>query len=325
MDISIETLKKELEKYNYIAENNIIYAVYTALQLEKPLLIDGPAGVGKTELAKVIAKIFNAELIRLQCYEGIDASKVIYDINYPKQLLYQNFLNSNITKEIQDKSFDESVEILDKNTNFYGERFLIERPLLKCINPKNDYKKVLLIDEIDKTDSEIEHMLLEPLSDYSLSIPEFGTIECDPNNKPIIILTSNNNRELSEPLKRRCIYLNINYPSIEVESKIVSLKCNVELDYARDFIENLNKIKNEIELRQIPSIAETIEWIKILHDYLKVDKFSNENLKIITSTLNTLFKNKNDIENVYNYLNELDISFEENNINEKEIIEVLNN
>lgn len=294
---SPKEIRDMLEKEGYITNDDVIYAVFTALSLEKSLLIDGPAGVGKTELAKVMSKILESELIRLQCYEGIDASKVLYEINYPKQLLYQNILKTNIDSLINGKSFDEAISIIDEKTAFYGEEFILERPVLKAISPKNKIKKTLLIDEVDKTDSEVEAMLLEALSDYSVSIHEYKTIHSDIDNRPFIVLTSNNQRELSEALKRRCVYLYIDYPSVENEAKILQEKANVSYDFAMSLSKIISNIRN-YNLKQKPSIAESIEWCNVLYNHLNITDLNNLTLKQKTEleySIRVLLKNERDI------------------------------
>lgn len=295
-------IKELLEKEGYITNDEVVYAVFTALSLEKSLLIDGPAGVGKTELAKVMSKILKSDLIRLQCYEGIDSSKVLYEINYPKQLLYQNILKSNIDSLVAGKDFEEAVSIIDNKTSFYGEDFILERPVLKAINPKNKKKVTLLIDEVDKTDSEVEAMLLEPLSDYSISIHEYKTITCKESNKPFIVLTSNNQRELSEALKRRCVYLYIDYPNIENEAKILEEKAKVSYDFALSLSKVISNIRN-YNLKQKPSIAESIEWCNVLYNHLKIEDLNNLTLEQKTTleySLRVLLKNERDIAEIKN-------------------------
>ena len=299
--LSFEEIKNGFEKENYIADNQTIYAVYTALMLGKPLLIDGPAGIGKTELAKVMSKVLDTELIRLQCYEGIDYTKVLYDINYPKQLLYQNILKSNLNEIIAEKDFDEAVKTIDRETNFYGEGFIMERPILKALTPRGDKGVVALIDEIDKTDGETEALLLEPLSDYTLSIPEFGTIECREEVRPFVVLTSNGQREISEALRRRCVYLFIDYPKAEMESKIIAKKANVSVDFANYIARTLQTIRNK-NIKQKPSIAESVEWATVLYHHLGIcneDDFKNKQLEEkLESSLNTLIKNNRDLQEV---------------------------
>jgi MoxR-like ATPase len=295
--VSISDISTKLAQNKYISDQIIDMTIYNAVKLQSPLLIDGPAGVGKTEIAQVMAKIFNAELIRVQCYEGIDFSKVLYDFNYSKQLLYINMLKDNISKMLDNKNFKESMETLDTQTDFFSKDFLIERPILKAISPETTNDKILLIDEIDKSDMEFEALLLEVLSDFSVSIPEYGTIKAD--KRPFVILTSNNVRELSEALKRRCVYLYIDYPDVEKETKIIQEKVNVEYDYANAIAKAVNNIRN-LQLKQKPSIAESINWAKALLLTLDAVDFNSENKEYIDNTLGILLKNNTDIKKVKN-------------------------
>ena len=295
---TIEDIDKSLNDQGYIAGDSIHYAIFAALATKKPLYIDGPPGVGKTEIAKALAHMWDAELIRLQCYEGMDVSKVIYDINYPKQLLYQSILKENITKTLKGKTFSESVKALDDQTNFYGSDFLIERPLLKCINPANPGKKVLLIDELDKADLEIEAFLLETLSDYSISIPEYGTINADPENLPIVVITSNNQRELSGALKRRCVYLHIDYPSIDVEAQIIKRKANTTIDFANQIAKLINRMRTELKLKQNPSISESIEWATILFHHMGIPELTNNYRDALKHSVGVIAKNQTDAEKI---------------------------
>lgn len=287
-----EEVSEKLKEQGYISDKVIDYTIFNAVKLQAPLLIDGPAGVGKTEIAKVLAAIFDAELIRMQCYEGIDFSKVLYDFNYSKQLLYINLLKDNIGKLLQDKDFATSVKLLNSETKFFGEDFLVERPILRAISPKDDKPKVLLIDEIDKSDMEFEALLLEVLSDFSVSIPEYGTVRAV--NRPLVVLTSNNTRELSDALKRRCVYLYIDYPDVEKETKIIQTKVNIEYDFAKAIATAVQKIRS-LPLKQKPSIAETINWAKVLLFTIDAVDFNSSNKEYIDTTLNVLLKNQNDI------------------------------
>ncbi|SHF89884.1 MoxR-like ATPase [Caldanaerobius fijiensis DSM 17918] len=287
-----EEVSEKLKEQGYISDKVIDYTIFNAVKLQAPLLIDGPAGVGKTEIAKVLAAIFDAELIRVQCYEGIDFSKVLYDFNYSKQLLYINLLKDNIGKLLQNKDFDTSVKLLNSETKFFGEDFLVERPILRAISPKDDKPKVLLIDEIDKSDMEFEALLLEVLSDFSVSIPEYGTVRAV--NRPLVVLTSNNTRELSDALKRRCVYLYIDYPDVEKETKIIQTKVNIEYDFAKAIATAVQKIRS-LPLKQKPSIAETINWAKVLLLTIDAVDFNSSNKEYIDTTLNVLLKNQNDI------------------------------
>ena len=304
--MSLDELEREFKKQNYIAGDNILYAVYTALCLEKPILVDGPAGVGKTELAKTLSKIFDAKLIRLQCYEGIDASKALYEVDYAKklqrQVLFQGVAQGDIARIINGRAFHEVAVELENEIGLNGKEYIIERPIYESINPDNKYKKVTLIDEIDKADMEVENMLLEPLSDYSLSIPELGIITCDLNNKPFFVLTSNNQREISEPLRRRCVYLYIDYPSIATEMEILISKANVSEQFAEDVAKLVSKIRSNLDLRQNPSIAESIEWANVLFNHLGVESITKKFLNEIKLSLSALSKNNKDLDKISTYL-----------------------
>ena len=304
--MTLDELEREFKKQNYIAGDNILYAVYTALCLEKPILVDGPAGVGKTELAKTLSKIFDAKLIRLQCYEGIDASKALYEVDYAKklqrQVLFQGVAQGDIARIINGRAFHEVAVELENEIGLNGKEYIIERPIYESINPDNKYKKVTLIDEIDKADMEVENMLLEPLSDYSLSIPELGIITCDLNNKPFFVLTSNNQREISEPLRRRCVYLYIDYPSIATEMEILISKANVSEQFAEDVAKLVSKIRSNLDLRQNPSIAESIEWANVLFNHLGVESITKKFLNEIKLSLSALSKNNKDLDKISTYL-----------------------
>lgn len=216
---SKEDVKRMLMEQQYIPNKEIIYTLYNAIKLNMPILIEGPAGVGKTEIAKALKNALDLELVRVQCYEGLDYSKTLYEWDYPKQMLTINALQSVIKEGISGLTLDESINSFSKSTNFFDDRFLLERPLLKSINGTS--KKVLLIDELDKSDEEFEALLLEFLGEFSVIIPEYKTITCPENQKPIVILTSNSQRALSEALKRRCAYLYIDYPTEQLEANII--------------------------------------------------------------------------------------------------------
>lgn len=293
---TIEEIRTELIKYNYIPNDNIVYAIYTAISLNRPLLIDGPAGVGKTEIARVLSKIFGGELIKIQCYEGIDSSKILADINYPKQLLYQNILRGNIDLLIKDKKFEEAVSIIEKETNFYNDSFIIKRPIYRALDSKSENTNTLLIDELDKVDQDIEAVLLEVLDTFTITLPEIGTITCPEDKRPMIVLTSNNNRELTEALRRRCIYLYISYPSMEVEREIILKKAKVSFDFANSVANLMSRLRSEIDLRQNPSIAESIQWANMLFNYMGCNEISSKFKKEIIGTLSALIKNQKDLE-----------------------------
>ena len=230
----------------YLADESAALVAYLAQELGKPVLVEGPAGVGKTELAKALSRASGRKLIRLQCYEGLDEAKALYEWNYRKQLL-----------RIQASEGDDRE---DQWSDIFGEDFLLTRPLLEAIASTEPV--VLLIDEIDKTDQEFEAMLLEVLSDFQISIPELGVIEA--RTHPIVVLTSNNSRELTEALKRRCLYLWLDYPEIEREMQIVRLHAP-ELDerLARRLVEVIHMVR-ALDLKKPPSIAESIDWARAL-------------------------------------------------------------
>lgn len=291
---SKQDLMEQFEAQQYLASPEVIYTVYNAIQLNMPILIEGPAGVGKTELAKVLHQAFNLEFLRIQCYEGIDFSKVLYDYHYPKQMITINALQGKINEELEGLSINESINHFGDDTNFFDERFLLKRPLLQAID--GDQKKVLLIDEIDKSDEEFEALLLEFLGEFSVTIPEFKTVKCNPAAKPIVILTSNAKRELSEALKRRCLYLYIDYPTEAMEASIIQAKAQVDASFAIKVAKAVNNIRRIPNLKQRPSIAESITWAQTLLINLGEMAFELNDSTEVNLTLNTLLKNKRDLE-----------------------------
>jgi MoxR-like ATPase len=279
-----------LKGQNYIASIEIATTVYLALMMEKAVLIEGPAGVGKTELGKCIASSLGLELIRLQCYEGLDESKALYEWEYAKQLLYTQILKDKLSSILEDeKSLAEAVERLTGEDDvFFSDRFLLPRPILKAITSQK--RSVLLIDEIDKSDSEFEAFLLEVLSDFQVTIPEIGTIVA--KEKPFVILTSNNAREMSDALKRRCLHLYIDYPTRELEEEIISLKVPEAPEALRKgIIEAIHEIR-KLPLKKEPSISETLDWTKALL-LLGKDTLDRETA---VSTFNFILKYEKDIE-----------------------------
>ena len=243
---SVAEVRDGLERAGYLASESAALVSFLAQRLGKPVLVEGPAGVGKTELAKALARTSGRELIRLQCYEGLDESKALYEWNYRKQLL-------RIQAE-SEGSWEEA------RGDIFSEEFMLTRPLLEAIS--SDEPVVLLIDEIDKTDQEFEAMLLEVLSDFQISIPELGRVEA--KSMPIVILTSNNSRELTEALKRRCLYLWLDYPSTERELEIVHLHApDLDESVARRLVEVVQMIR-QLDLKKPPSIAESIDWARTL-------------------------------------------------------------
>lgn len=288
--ISTETVKTGLSQQKYIATDEIATIVFLAEKLGKPLLAEGPAGVGKTELAKAIAAASGRQLIRLQCYEGLDESKALYEWEYSKQLLYTQLLRDKLNETLgQAATLAEAADRLAAEEDvFFSTRFLLQRPLLRAI--LSEQPVVLLIDEIDRADAEFEAFLLEVLSDFQVSVPELGTLTA--RHRPFVILTSNNTRELSEALKRRCLYLFIDYPDLEAELAVVRLKVpdlNPKLArQAVDFVQRLRKS----DLRKSPSISETLDWANALVA-LNAANLDKETLE---ETLSVLLKHEADLQ-----------------------------
>jgi MoxR-like ATPase len=259
---NVKQVGQALAQQRYIATDEISTVLFLAEKLGKPLLAEGPAGVGKTELSKAWAAATNRELVRLQCYEGLDESKALYEWEYAKQMLYTQLLRDKLSDVLADaRSLSEAADRLSNEEDvFFSERFLLPRPLLKAI--QNEQPTVLLIDEIDRADAEFEAFLLEVLSDFQVSIPEIGTIVA--RQRPVVFLTSNNTRELSEALKRRCLYLYIDYPDASEELRIVQLKVpDLAPRLARDAVELVQSLRR-MDLRKNPSVSETLDWANAL-------------------------------------------------------------
>ena len=278
-----------LQNEQYIANDEIATILFLALKLGKPLLTEGPAGVGKTELAKAIAAATGRKLIRLQCYEGLDETKALYEWEYSKQLLYTQLLRDQLSKSLSGaNSLAEAADRLAGEEDvFFSMRFLLQRPLLQAI--LSDNPSVLLIDEIDRADAEFEAFLLEILSDFQVSVPELGTLEAV--HRPIVVLTSNNTRDLSEALKRRCLYLFIDYPNLEQELAVVRLKVpELAPQLARQAVEHVQSLRN-LDLRKSPSISETLDWARAIVA-LNVEQIEPEMLE---NTVTVLLKHESDI------------------------------
>jgi MoxR-like ATPase len=287
---SPEELKAALGEEKYIANDEIATIMYLSRQLGKPLLTEGPAGVGKTELAKAMACATGRELIRLQCYEGLDETKALYEWEYAKQLLYTQLLRDKLNETLSNATtLTEAADRLsDEEDVFFSMRFLLQRPLLKAI--LSDFPTVLLIDEIDRADAEFEAFLLEVLSDFQVSVPELGTLHA--KHRPLVVLTSNNTRELSEALKRRCLYIFIDYPSLEQEMAVVRLKVpELSPKMARQAVELVQSLRS-MDLRKSPSISETLDWAKALVSL----NAKNLDKSTLETTLSVLLKHESDLQ-----------------------------
>ena len=274
MEINLQQLRQAFTEVGYIAEDNLIMTVFWALTLKKPLLIEGEPGVGKTEIAKALSLIFSMDLIRLQCYEGLDESRALYEWNYQRQLL-----KIHLQKDCAAESMEKDL---------FDPEYLLARPLLKAIMAKK--RTVLLIDEIDKTDEQFEAFLFEVLSEYQVSIPEWGSIQAE--HIPIVVLTSNHDRDLSDGLRRRCVYLYIDYPSIEKEVAILEQKIpDINRRLAQEIGLAIQWIRKIAELEKKPAISETLDWARALVT-LSIDKLEP---RAIDQTLGLIFKNENDL------------------------------
>src|SRR4051794_15806420 len=271
---SVPEVRDGLKKVDYLADEGIAGIVYLADRLQKPVLVEGPAGTGKTQLAKSVAEMSGARLIRLQCYEGLDEAKALYEWNYKKQLLrIQAERHAEDWSEIED--------------DIFGNDFLLTRPLLEAITAEDPV--VLLIDEVDRVEVETEALLLEILSDYQVSIPELGTVTA--KQIPLVFLTSNNTRELSEALKRRCLYLHVDYPDLDREKEIVLTKVPGVSENLAEQIARVVRSLRQLDLKKAPSVSETIDWARTLV-LLGIQTIDS---KVATETLNILLKYKSDI------------------------------
>ncbi len=274
---SVDEVADGLRRVGYLPGESTALVSFLATKLGKPVLVEGPAGVGKTELAKALSRLLDRRLVRLQCYEGLDEAKALYEWNYRKQLL-----------RIQTES--DSAGWQDVQDDIFGEEFLLQRPLMTAIAAAEPV--VLLVDEIDKTDQEFEAMLLELLSDFQISIPELGRIEA--RTQPVVVLTSNNTRELTEALKRRCLYLWLDYPDLEHELQIVRLHSpDLDEQVSRKLVEVVHRIR-ELYLKKPPSIAESIDWARtlLLLGVTNIDRAT------FTKTFSVILKHRTDLDTV---------------------------
>lgn len=287
---SADAIEAGFAELGYICSPKIATAVFLAAQLRKPVLVEGPPGVGKTELAKTAATLLELPLVRLQCYEGLDEAKALYEWKYGKQLLYTQVLKEKLGDLLDGaQGLAESVERLHQFGDvFYSEEFLEPRPLLQAM--EQPHGAVLLIDEIDKSDHEFESLLLEILSDYQVSIPEIGTIKA--KSTPLVFLTSNNTRDISDALKRRCLHLHIPFPSIDLEERILASRVPEVQDSLRQQLVAFVHAVRELDLKKQPAVSETIDWARSLL-LLHATELEPE---LLQSTLNVLLKFEQDIE-----------------------------
>ena len=293
---SIDDTKSALSQQQYISNDEIATTTFLAQQLQKPLLTEGPAGVGKTELAKAIASATGRKLIRLQCYEGLDETKALYEWEYAKQLLYTQLLRDQLAQTLSGSAnlTEAADRLAGEEDVFFSMRFLLQRPLLQAI--LSEEPVVLLIDEIDRADAEFEAFLLEVLSDFQVSVPELGTLSAI--HMPIVLLTSNNTRELSEALKRRCLYLFIGYPDLEQELGVVRLKVpELAPKLAQQAVDLVQRLRG-MDLRKSPSISETLDWA---HSLVALNVTSLDQ-KTLETTMSVLLKHETDLRKVQRQL-----------------------
>jgi MoxR-like ATPase len=286
---SVEDVGVRLREQGYICGKNIATVVYLATQLEKPVLVEGPAGVGKTELAKVVAAATGRNLIRLQCYEGLDEAKALYEWEYSKQLLYTQILKEKFAESMAGATTlkEAAARVGREDSVFFSDRFIVPRPLLRAIRAEE--LTLLLIDEVDKSDPEFEAFLLEVLSDFQVTVPEIGTLTA--RNIPFVFLTSNDAREMSDALKRRCLHLYIDFPDEKVEFEILDSKVpGIEHRLAQELVGVMQRLR-KLDLKKTPSISETLDWARAL---LALNA-SDLDEAMVRDTLNVILKYEGDI------------------------------
>jgi MoxR-like ATPase len=279
--VTVEALEQALQAEKYIADRSLATTLYLTLRLRKPLLLEGEAGVGKTEIAKVLASTLGAPLIRLQCYEGLDASSAIYEWDYPRQMLYLRSLEAT-----------SGIDRDEVRRNLFGEEFLLKRPLLQAIDAAHTQSPVLLIDEVDRADQELEAFLLEILSDFQVTVPELGTIRAE--HLPIVILTSNRTREIHDALKRRCLYYWIDFPDYQKEFRILSAKVPQASERLATQICTYTQGLREVDLFKSPGMAETLDWAQALLA-LGSNELTDE---VVEDTLGVVLKYQEDVDKV---------------------------
>lgn len=274
---SIEAIQSSLFEHQYVAQRDLATSIFLSLNLNKPLFLEGEAGVGKTEVGKVLASILGVPLIRLQCYEGLDVHNAVYEWDYPRQILHLRMLEAN------------KISAIEMEEAIYSRKFLLSRPLLQAIENQDNSAPVLLIDEIDRADEEFESFLLELLSEYQITIPEIGTIKAEV--PPVVVITSNRTREVHDALKRRCLYQWIEYPSFETEFQILNLKVpGLDQQLSHQIVSNVQRFR-EADLFKAPGIAETLDWGRAVQsmDMKTLDE------ETINATLGVVLKYQDDI------------------------------
>ena len=296
---SVAQVEEHLREQGYICDRKIATVVFLAHKLEKPVLVEGPAGVGKTELAKVVALATGRNLIRLQCYEGLDEAKALYEWEYSKQLLYTQILKERFSDAMKGaKTLRDAAERVGREDSvFFSEHFLVARPLMRAITAEEP--QLLLVDEVDKSDPEFEAFLLEVLSDFQVTVPEIGTIKA--KRRPLVFLTSNNAREMSDALKRRCLHLYIDYPSQALEQLILETKVpEASKHLVEDLVAMMHRLR-QLDLKKTPSISETLDWARALLA-LNATELDQD---LVNQTFNVILKYEGDVRKAQGELSKL--------------------